>query len=169
MNMNSEKNMVITSGYIDKRDTFLAKAPNPPMRISDISRNPTSYAFSKDMTSDEIKTSRKILSMTQQEFADFCNVSKKTVEHWESRKVKVTIKNFTKNLQFRAFGINTEPTYEDYQEFLEARCFPRTRDKMKIQLEALDIPFYDPMLIIEKTQGRMAEDHFWLDIKRNRG
>ncbi|MBP3239514.1 MAG: helix-turn-helix domain-containing protein [Oribacterium sp.] len=192
------------------------------MRISDISRNPTSYAFSKDMTSDEIKTSRKILSMTQQEFADFCNVSKKTVEHWESGKVKVTgpvvillrlvwedmdipelytippqttplrllymykndlctvidvndrdrkvtIKNFTKNLQFRAFGINTEPTYEDYQEFLEARCFPRTRDKMKIQLEALDIPFYDPMLIIEKTQGRMAEDHFWLDIKRNRG
>lgn len=40
------------------------------------------------------------------------------------------------------------------------------RDKMKIHLQALGIPFYDPMLIIEKTGGRMAEDDFWIDIER---
>ena len=37
---------------------------------------------------------------------------------------------------------------------------------MKIQLEVLGLPFYDPMLIIEKTQGRMADDDFWILIER---
>ena len=63
-------------------------------------------------------------------------------------------------------GYTKNPTYEDYEEFLKSRCFPETRDKMKIQLEALGLPFYDPMLIIEKTQGRMAEDDFWILIER---
>ena len=58
------------------------------------------------------------------------------------------------------------PTIEDYNEFLESRCFPRTRDKMKLVLRDLGIPFYDPYLIIQKTEGRMAEDDFWLKIER---
>lgn len=32
--------------------------------------------------------------------------------------------------------------------------FPRTRDKMKIILEELNLPFYDPFLIIQKRKGR---------------
>ena len=79
---------------------------------------------------------------------------------------KVKIQNYTRNLLYRAFGVNTEPTFEDYEEFLESRCFPRTRDKMKIELKMLDIPFYDPLMIIEKTQGRMADDDFWIKIER---
>ena len=79
---------------------------------------------------------------------------------------KIWIKNYVRNIMFRAFGANSEPTYEDFREFLKSRCFPETRDKMKIQLEALGIPFYDPMLIIGKTQGRMAEDDFWILIER---
>lgn len=79
---------------------------------------------------------------------------------------KVYIRNYARNIMFRAFGANDEPTYEDYEAFLGSRCFPKTRDKMKIQLDALGIPFYDPMLIIEKTQGRMAEDDFWILIER---
>ena len=82
----------------------------------------------------------------------------------ESRRL-VEIKNYTDNLQYRAFGINTEPSFEDYEEFLESRCFPRTRDKMKLELDKLGIPFYDPMMIIEKTEGRMADDDFWLKIE----
>ena len=78
----------------------------------------------------------------------------------------VAIKNYTSNPQFRAFGINTEPTFEDYEEFLESRCFPRSRDKIKLELERLGIPFYDPLLIIEKTEGRMAEDDFWIKTER---
>jgi putative transcriptional regulator len=66
----------------------------------------------------------------------------------------------------RAFGVNTEPNFEEYEEFIESRCFPRSRDKMKLELKRLDIPFYDPILIIEKTEGRMAEDEFWIKIDR---
>ena len=78
---------------------------------------------------------------------------------------KVTIRNYIDNPLFRAFGRNTEPSYEEYEEFLESRCFPRTRDKMKLQLKELDLPFYDPVMIIEKTEGRMAEDDFWVRIE----
>ena len=79
---------------------------------------------------------------------------------------KVKIINYTDNLMLRAFGKNTEPTFDEYEEFLESRCFPRGRDKIKLELERLNIPFYDPMLIISKTEGRMAEDRFWLKVER---
>ena len=78
----------------------------------------------------------------------------------------VSVRNYISNPQYRAFGVNTEPSFEDYQAFLESRCFPRSRDKMKLQLKELDLPFYDPIMIIEKTDGRMAGDEFWLRIER---
>ena len=78
---------------------------------------------------------------------------------------EVKIYNYIVNPLYRAFGINTEPTYEDYEEFIESRCFPRTRDKIKLELKKLDIPFYDPILIIEKTEGRMADDKFWIRLE----
>ncbi len=78
---------------------------------------------------------------------------------------RVKIRNYTRRVQFRAFGTNENPTYEDYEAFLESRCFPRTRDKMKLVLQQLNLPFYDPMMIIQKTEGRMAEDDFWLKVE----
>lgn len=83
----------------------------------------------------------------------------------DEAKQLVKIVNYTPNVQFRAFGSNENPDFEDYQEFLESRCFPRSRDKLKIILDNLDLPYYDPFLIIEKTQGRMAEDDFWINIE----
>ena len=83
----------------------------------------------------------------------------------ESRRT-VMVRNYTDNPLYRAFGINTEPSFDDYEAFLASRCFPSTRDKMKLQLKELDLPFYDPMLIIEKTEGRMAGDDFWLRMER---
>ena len=55
---------------------------------------------------------------------------------------------------------------EEYEEFLESRCFPQTRDKMKLILKDLNLPFFDPLLIIQQTEGRMAEDDFWIRIER---
>jgi putative transcriptional regulator len=78
----------------------------------------------------------------------------------------VNIYNYIDNPLYRAFGTNTEPTFEDYEQFIESRCFPESRDKIKFELKRLGIPFYDPILIIEKTEGRMAEDHFWIKIER---
>lgn len=79
---------------------------------------------------------------------------------------KVEIVNYTNKIMFCAFGTETNPSYKDYKEFLESRCFPRTRDKMKLVLEEIGVPFYDPMMIIEKTKGRMAEDEFWIEVVR---
>lgn len=79
---------------------------------------------------------------------------------------KVDVLNYCENIQFRAFGSKNNPTYSDYLDFIESRCFPRTRDKMKLILEDLNLPFYDPLMIIEKTQGKMAEDDFWIDVER---
>ena len=79
---------------------------------------------------------------------------------------KVEIHNYTKDYIARAFGVIECPSFEDYEAFLESRCFPRTRDKMKLVLEDLGLPFYDPFMIIEKTEGRMAEDDFWIRKER---
>ena len=81
-------------------------------------------------------------------------------------KKEVRIWNYTDNLMFRAFGVQENPNYQMYMDFLESRCFPVSRDKMKLILKDLDLPFYDPFMIIEKTEGRMAEDHFWIKIER---
>ncbi|MBQ8518351.1 MAG: helix-turn-helix domain-containing protein [Agathobacter sp.] len=77
---------------------------------------------------------------------------------------KIAINNTTDKIMLRAFGININPTWEDFMEFLEERCFPRTRDNLKLILQDLELDFYDPLYIIEKTQGRMGEDMQWLKV-----
>lgn len=80
----------------------------------------------------------------------------------------IRIKNYVNDYQYRAFGRIEEPDYKQYEDFLESRCFPRQRNKMKLMLRELDLPFYDPFLIIQKTEGRMAEDEFWIKIEQAR-
>jgi len=77
---------------------------------------------------------------------------------------KVAIRNTTDKIMLRAFGININPTWEDFLEFLEDRCFPRTRDNLKLILQDLELDFFDPFYIIEKTKGRMGEDMQWLKV-----
>lgn len=178
-----------------------------------------SYAISNELTGMEIKSIRKKLDLTQNEFAHLTGITTKTVERWESgknnikgpivtlvkilnenpelvqslelpprlfpmrlrymyrneicavidideRERKVAVYNFTKDFLKRPFGPKENPDYEQYEAFLESRCFPRERDKMKLILKDLDLPFYDPLLIIEKTAGKMAEDDFWIEIER---
>lgn len=93
---------------------------------------------------------------------DVCTIIDVSPQHRQVR-----IYNYTKDLMCRAFGKVEDPTYEQYEAFLESRCFPRSRDKMKLMLEELNLPFYDPLMIIEKTEGRMADDDFWLRVVRN--
>ncbi len=72
---------------------------------------------------------------------------------------KVSIINHTNDLIDRAFGINENPSIKDFEEFLESRCVPRTRDGLKLYLRSIGVYYYNPLLIIEKTKGRMAEDN----------
>lgn len=80
------------------------------------------------------------------------------------RHEKIKIQNYTDKIPLRAFGVVTEPDWEDFEYFLEDRCFPRTRDHAKEILREIGVPFYDPLLIIEKTKGYMAGDHQWILI-----
>ena len=84
------------------------------------------------------------------------------------RHEKIAIQNYTKKIPLRAFGVVEHPTWDDFTWFLESRCFPKTRDHAKDILKEMGLPFYDPLLIIEKTDGRMAGDERWILILKNK-
>lgn len=65
-----------------------------------------------------------------------------------------------------AFGNNPLPDWEDFQDFLQERCIPKERAGLREYLEALGLGGYDPLAIIEKTGGRMAEDQQWIEMEK---
>lgn len=77
---------------------------------------------------------------------------------------KVEVINKTDEVIHQAFGAKARPDWEDFEYFLESRCFPRSRDQMKSILRDLGLDNYDPLAIIEKTGGRMAEDKQWVKM-----
>ena len=87
-----------------------------------------------------------------------------TIIRADFQKETVEIENHTDVILHRAFGVNQSPTWQDFQDFLEERCFPRTRACLKLVLRDVGVDFYDPLTIISKTQGRMAEDNQWIEI-----
>ena len=73
--------------------------------------------------------------------------------------------NFVSNFLHTAFGNNTSPTWDDFQKFLEDRCIPRSRAGLREYLETIDVEKYEPLDIICKTKGRMAEDEQWIHLE----
>ena len=76
--------------------------------------------------------------------------------------------NYTDNLVKTAFGKNSLPTWADLEAFLEERCIPRQRAGLRDYLEALGLEEYDPLAMIQKTKGRMAEDDQWMEVRQIR-
>lgn len=74
----------------------------------------------------------------------------------------VHIENFTDDLIICAFGINENPTYEDFEAFSEYRCMPKTRFDLKYVLNKLDIPFWEPWILIRYNHGLMYNDYNWI-------
>ncbi len=72
---------------------------------------------------------------------------------------QVRVENKVDSILDTAFGVNTEPTWDDFLIFLESRCIPRTRCGLNYYLDAVGVSEYDPIQLMEKTHGRMAEDH----------
>lgn len=64
-----------------------------------------------------------------------------------------------------AFGNNPLPDWNDFRHFLEERCIPSQRAGLREYLETLGLDEYDPLSILERTGGRMAEDQQWLTIE----
>ena len=78
---------------------------------------------------------------------------------------KLRIENLVSDFLKLPFGNNQDPGWEDYLHFLESRCIPKTRAGLREYLEAIGVDRYDPLEIIRKTQGRMAEDDLWLIVE----
>ena len=78
----------------------------------------------------------------------------------------LTAENHINNPVKTAFGNNALPTWADFHAFLEERCLPRDRAGLREYLETIGVGGYDPLEIIKKTSGRMAEDNQWLEMKR---
>lgn len=76
---------------------------------------------------------------------------------------RIKIWNFTDDLISRAFGSRENPSWEDYEQFLEERCMPRTRYGIKRELRNMGLDSYDPFQIVEITKGRVYGDGQWLD------
>ena len=77
---------------------------------------------------------------------------------------KVLIENHTSDPLYTAFGVNNNPDWQDYQSFLEERCIPKSRAGFKEYLNAIGVDEYNPVEIIRKTKGKMAEDQSWLEV-----
>lgn len=76
----------------------------------------------------------------------------------------LAIENHTADVLRTAFGVNQNPTWDDLQELLESRCVPRQRDGLRYYLAELGLEKYEPLEIIRRTEGRMAEDNCRLVI-----
>ena len=79
---------------------------------------------------------------------------------------KISVINRTDDIIKRAFGVKEDPTWTDFEEFIGSRCFPESRANKKDIINKLGLPFYEPLNIIEKTKGRMAEDNQYINITK---
>lgn len=77
----------------------------------------------------------------------------------------LSVENMTDHIIKTAFGKNEVPTWEDLQNFLEERCVPRNRSGIREYLETIGVEEYNPLEIIKKTEGRMAEDDQWIKLE----
>ena len=77
----------------------------------------------------------------------------------------LSVENVTENIVKTAFGKNEAPTWNDFLNFLEERCLPRSRSGIREYLETIDVEEYDPLEIIKKTGGKMAEDNQWIKLE----
>ena len=73
--------------------------------------------------------------------------------------------NYTDNIVKTAFGNNDCPDWNDFINFLEERCLPKSRAGIREYLETIGVAEYDPIEIIKKTAGRMAEDDQWIEME----
>ena len=75
---------------------------------------------------------------------------------------QIAVVNKTSNPLLKAFGIKANPDWADFRAFLNERCIPEGRFQMKQVLKDLGVDGYDPLAILEKTEGRTGEDGMWL-------
>ena len=155
----------------EKSKTYRVTIPNSWVEQLGISEDNREIELSFDGT--EITVRRK---QTMQEYKDTHNSNKLlqlqffhgdslcTTILADETAEKVLIENHTSDPLYTAFGVNENPGWQDYQSFLEERCIPKSRAGLQEYLNAIGVDEYQPLEIIRKTKGRMAEDRSWLEV-----
>ena len=157
-------------------------------------KNPRNAGRKRKVSDEDIQKMRRMRNAgtSMQELAKTFGISRQTVERYLNKAAedgytmrltymfrrqpctvidvdfldrKVTIQNKTDDILHRAFGVKENPTWNDFELFLQERCFPRTRGNCKELVQALDLMDYDPLQIVEKTKGRLADDEMWLNFR----
>ena len=125
----------------------------------------TAITISKKLSLDEFISSgrsegHKIYLLSYYDDQTLCS---KIAADYTSK--TLCFENYTNNFLRTAFGNNPAPTWEEFQAFLEERCIPRSRAGLREYLETIDVEKYEPLDIIYKTEGRMAEDEQWIHLE----
>lgn len=94
---------------------------------------------------------------------DICS----TVKYMDNGYIDVV--NFNDNPLYTAFGVRGIITLKDLDDFMQERCFPRTRVNCDEILKLGGIDGYSELAIIKKTHGVMAHDKFWVRFADERG
>jgi len=78
----------------------------------------------------------------------------------------VTVENYTDDIILRPFGTKeTDLTIDDFEYFMESRCFPRGRANAKQLLADMGLASYDPVGIVMITNGKLWDDYFWVKVE----
>ena len=65
---------------------------------------------------------------------------------------QICIENKVDEILDTAFGVNETPSWEDFLAFLADRCIPKTRKGLDYYLDAVGVPEYDPVQLVEKRR-----------------
>jgi len=75
---------------------------------------------------------------------------------------RVEVQNFTDVIIDTVFGVKTNINEYDVLDFIEDRCFPRTRGNAKELLSDIGLRGYNPLRISRVTHGQLCGDDFWI-------
>lgn len=118
--------------------------------------------ISKKPTIDEFIYNRKNNHLIKLEYFNSSELCTTIIADYTLK--EIAFKNYSSNNLYLAFGKKKSCTWNEYQDFLESRCVPKSRDRIRNYLEALSLDSYEPLEIIKKTSGRMAEDNQWIKV-----
>jgi len=125
--------------------------------------NGESIIISKKPSIEEFVQKRKGNDLLKLEYYNFDNLCTVIIADYTEN--IIIIDNKTDEALYCAFGKNAIPSWRDYLDFLETRCVPKSRERIKDYLDAIGVNSYEPLEIIKKTNGKMAEDNQWIKVE----
>ncbi len=134
-------------------------------RRIELSFNGTAITISKRITPAEFTAEKKALGHRLLKLSFYNGEELCTSIVADYSDYSICVENYTNDVLWTAFGCDMMPSWEKYKSFLESRCLSRQRAGLRHYLDVLELDTYDPLEIIKKTGGRMAEDQQWIKVE----